>query len=158
MGIEIERKFLVHKEKWEIAAKGTGKLLIQGYLFASTEKSVRVRIAGSKAFITIKGSTTGATRAEFEYEIPLADAQQMLNTLAESKIEKTRYEIEHDHKVWEVDVFYGPNNGLIVAEIELPNENEPLTLPDWVATEVTDDVRYYNSNLATNPYCNWGSK
>jgi CYTH domain-containing protein len=156
MGIEIERKFLVHKDKWEAAAKGTGKLLVQGYLFASAEKSVRVRIAGSKAFITIKGSTTGATRAEFEYEIPLADAQQMLNTLAESKIEKTRYGIEHDHKVWEVDVFYGPNSGLIVAEIELPNENEPLTLPDWVATEVTDDVRYYNSNLATNPYCNWG--
>lgn len=155
MGIEIERKFLVHKEKWDAATKGTGTLLVQGYLFASAEKSVRVRIAGSKAFITIKGSTTGATRAEFEYDIPLADAQQMLHTLTETKIEKTRYKIEHDHKVWEIDVFDGPNSGLIVAEIELKSEHEKLTLPDWVATEVTDDVRYYNSNLTTNPYCNW---
>src|SRR3712207_6723622 len=131
MASEIERKFLVKGDSWR--SLGTGTLYRQGYLTAKKECSVRVRIAGDQGYITIKGPTTGFTRAEFEYPIPIEDAQEMLDKLSEGPlIEKTRYRIEWDGLIWEVDEFAGENQGLIVAEVELTDENQIIELPDWI--------------------------
>lgn len=156
MAIEIERKFLIDQEKWEQLEKPGPMHLRQGYIFSDENKTIRVRVADDQAYITIKGSTTGMSRSEFEYRIPVADAAQMLDSLAVSELEKYRYNIAYAGKLWEVDVFLGHNEGLVVAEIELDSEDEQFELPPWVTTEVTGDKRYYNSKLSTNPFKSWG--
>lgn len=155
MAIEIERKFLVDGEKWEQVIKPTGVLYRQGYLSNGDNPTIRVRVAGKKGFITLKGTTSGISRKEFEYEIPVAEAVELLDSFALSEISKTRHRVYYDDKLWEVDEFEGDNAGLIVAEIELQSEEEPFSLPDWITREVSQDVRYFNSNLSVNPYKNW---
>lgn len=154
MGKEIERKFLVANDSWRAGSSGTPYR--QGYLNSAKERTVRVRTAGDKAFITVKGANTGATRSEYEYEIPVADANEMLDHLCERPlIEKTRYRISYENVVWELDEFAGDNRGLIVAEIELKDENEQFSPPPWLGREVTDDPRYYNVNLVSHPFSKW---
>ncbi|XZF14662.1 CYTH domain-containing protein [Chitinophagaceae bacterium MMS25-I14] len=155
MATEIERKYLVNHEAWHRLNKPEPLILRQGYIVTDPQKTIRVRISDTKGFITIKGINTGATRAEYEYEIPLKDATELLNGFAVSEINKKRYEIMHEGHLWEVDVFAGDNEGLIVAEIELQSETEQYPLPEWIAAEVTGDNLYYNSNLSLNPYKNW---
>ncbi|MGA9964669.1 MAG: CYTH domain-containing protein [Terriglobales bacterium] len=154
MGKEIERKFLVKDNSWR--AQDTGKRYRQGYLSAVKERTVRVRTAGDKAYLTIKGITVGASRPEYEYEIPVADANEMLDQLSERPlIEKTRYRIQHDGLVWEIDEFEGENRGLITAEVELKDEHQFVALPAWVGEEVTGDPRYFNANLVAKPFTKW---
>jgi len=154
MGAEIERKFLVRDDSWKAGAEG--KAFRQGYICNKPEASVRVRISGRKAFLTIKGETRGMRRAEFEYPVPLEDAAELLDTLCEKPIiEKTRYLIPHEGGTWELDVFHGENDGLVVAEIELPSEDAQFSRPAWLGEEVTSDARYYNVNLVSNPYSKW---
>ncbi|MDF2188932.1 CYTH domain-containing protein [Paraflavitalea sp. CAU 1676] len=155
MTTEIERKFLVKPELWLTVNKGTGKQYVQGYLLTEPGKTIRVRIGGDQGFLTIKGATKGISRSEFEYEIPVADAEQLLKQFCAALVAKTRYEIEHKGKHWEVDVFAGDNEGLVVAEIELAAEDEAFELPDWVDQEVSDDERYYNAYLSARPYKTW---
>ena len=152
MATEIERKFLVRGTDWR---SGDPVRFSQGYLNRDKHRTVRVRIAGGKAFLTIKSVTQGATRAEFEYPIPRQDAEQLLKLSDGPIIEKDRYRIDHDGSLWEVDEFLGDNTGLILAEIELQSEEQPFTRPAWLGEEVTHDRRYYNSNLATEPYAKW---
>jgi CYTH domain-containing protein len=154
MGEEIERKFLVLGDGWRETAEGIAYR--QGFLSTEPERTVRVRTAGDRGTITIKGKNVGARRAEFEYEIPLADAQQMLDTLCKRPlIEKIRYTLSEGPHTWEIDVFEGDNAGLVVAEIELGSEDEAFDKPGWVGDEVTADPRYFNSNLVDNPYRTW---
>lgn len=154
MAKEIERKYLVKLEAW--TPRDPGKYYKQGYLNSQKERVVRVRIAGDKGQLTIKGITTGVTRAEFEYAIPTEEAGLMLDNLCEKPlIEKHRHKETHGGKVWEIDVFHGENEGLVVAEIELKSENEAFERPAWVGEEVSSDPRYFNSNLLKNPYKNW---
>lgn len=154
MGVEIERKFLVLGDSWK--ALGQGVLLRQGYLSSAPERIVRVRIAGDSAVLTIKGRTSGATRSEWEYPIPMSDAQAFLDDLCERPlIEKYRYRIRHHEMVWEVDEFLGENAGLVVAEVELTSEDQAFAKPEWVGEEVTHDTRYFNANLLRNPYAKW---
>jgi len=155
MGKEIERKFLVHADIWSNLDKPKGNLLRQGYLTTEPHKTIRVRATNDKGYITIKGISIGATRAEYEYEIPKSEAIELLDQFAENEIAKIRYEISFESKIWEVDVFSGANEGLIVAEIELESEQEVFTTPDWVAQEVTEDKRYFNSNLSLHPFKEW---
>lgn len=155
MGVEIERKFLVKIADWEKLQKPKPLYLKQAYIAEQHLKVVRVRIKDEQGLLTIKGKSEGIKRLEFEYEIPLADAQSLINNLGGPVIEKDRYEINHKGFIWEVDVFHGDNDGLIVAEIELSSENIEFELPNWIATEVSDDPKYYNSNLQLNPYKNW---
>jgi adenylate cyclase len=151
MGREIERKFLVKGDGWRSAAKGTP--FCQGYLSIVPERTVRVRSDGRRGWITIKGRSQGSERAEFEYEIPAADADTMLRTLCRQPlIEKTRYRVEHGGRVWEVDEFAGDNAGLVLAEIELDDAAEAVDLPDWVGREVTNSGRYTNARLSVRPY------
>lgn len=151
MAVEIERKFLLKNEQWR--GLGPGCLYRQGYLPSQDLTTVRVRIIGDRGYLTIKGKNTGRARLEFEYEIPLADANQMLTELCPPPlVEKYRYRIPALGKIWEVDEFLGDNQGLILAEVELEDENEVIQLPDWVGAEVTHDARYYNVNLARHPY------
>lgn len=152
MATEIERKFLVRGTDWR---NGTGVRFSQGYLNRDKDRTVRVRIAGGKAFLTIKGVTQGATRAEFEYPIPMEDAEQLLKLSDGPIIEKDRYRIVHDGALWEVDEFRGDNAGLVLAEIELKSEDQPFSRPTWLGEEVTQDRRYYNSSLAGYPYREW---
>lgn len=152
MATEIERKFLVKGTPWR---QGAGARYCQGYLNREKERTVRVRTAGDKAFITIKGVTRGASRAEFEYEIPLRDAEQLLKLSDGPVIQKNRHVIEHAGSKWEVDEFLGDNAGLVVAEIELTSEDQSFEHPPWLDREVTDDSRYFNANLASNPYSKW---
>jgi CYTH domain-containing protein len=152
MGIEIERKFSVIKDTWR-NVKGTR--YCQGYLNSAKERSVRVRTMEDKAYLTIKGIAIGASRMEFEYEIPLQDADELLEICEKPLIEKTRYKVQDGGFVWEVDEFFRENQGLIVAEVELASEDQKFPKPDWVGEEVTGDPRYFNSNLIKNPYTNW---
>jgi CYTH domain-containing protein len=152
MGSEIERKFLVRGAGWR---QGARQRLCQGYLNRDKERVVRIRIAGDQAYITIKGVTRGATRAEFEYEIPVHDAEQLLTLSDGPIIEKNRYVIDYEGARWEVDEFLGENAGLVVAEIELKSEEQTFSRPSWLSEEVTHDSRYYNSNLAAHPYSQW---
>ena len=152
MATEIERKFLVVGDAWRV---GDGTRICQGYLNRDKNRTVRVRVAGEQAYLTVKGATTGATRAEFEYGIPLADAEQMLSLCEGPVIQKVRRLFLHDGFTWEIDEFFGDNAGLVVAEIELQSEDQLFSKPAWVGEDVTDDVRYYNSNLASNPYAAW---
>ena len=153
MAIEIERKFLVKSPEW----KEIGGLFVnikQGYLSLEVEKIVRVRSMGYKAFLTVKGKNVGITRQEFEYEIPVADAEAMLKMCKDDIVEKTRYSI-FGKPGWEIDVFHGRNEGLVLAEIELPKADKVIDIPLWIGKEVSHDSRYYNSNLIDNPYCFW---
>jgi CYTH domain-containing protein len=154
MGKEIERKFLVKGNSWR--GQGEGKHYRQGYLSTVKERTVRVRTAGDKGYITVKGISTGASRSEYEYEIPTTDANEMLDKLCERPlIEKTRYRIPQDGLVWEIDEFEGDNRGLITAEVELKDEKQSVKLPDWIEKEVTDDPRYFNANLVAKPFTTW---
>ena len=154
MGVEIERKFLVQGDAWKTL--GEPVFFRQGYLSSQKERTVRVRIEGDRAVITIKGKSVGATRGEWEYPIPVQDAAELLDGLCEQPlIEKYRRKITVGAHVWEVDEFLGANAGLVVAEIELGAEDEAFDQPEWVADEVTDDARYYNSNLVRHPFSNW---
>lgn len=154
MGIEIERKFLVKSDAWR--TQGEPVLLRQGYLSSHPERVVRVRIEGGKAVMTIKSKNVGASRGEWEYPLPMADAAEFLDKLCEQPIiEKYRRRIPFGGFVWEVDEFLGANAGLVVAEIELPDEGQQFDLPDWVGEEVTHDRRYYNSALVEAPYSSW---
>ena len=154
MGIEIERKFLLKSEGWR--GLGQPTLMRQGYLVADPVRTVRVRIEGERAVITIKSKSTGASRGEWEYEIPVPDAAELLERLCEQPlVEKVRHRIEHAGHTWEVDEFQGENAGLVVAEIELGSEDEAFDTPDWIGQEVTGDPRYYNSSLIRLPYSKW---
>ena len=152
MPAEIERKFLVSGADWRTE---TGQRISQGYLSRDKQRTVRIRIAGPKAFLTIKGHTTGASRTEFEYEIPVVDAEAMLGICDGPLIEKVRHKVPHAGLTWEVDEFLGDNAGLVVAEVELASEDQEVVLPPWAAEEVTTDKRYFNSNLAVNPFTRW---
>jgi len=154
MGIEIERKFLVKSDAWRVGA--TPVLIRQGYLSADGAITVRVRVKGDAGFITIKGAPVGPTRAEYEYAIPLADANEMLDTLClRPLIEKVRHLVTCDGVLWEVDEFLNENAPLVVAEVELSAASQKVTLPEWVGPEVTSDPRYSNSNLSKRPYSTW---
>ena len=154
MAKEIERKFLIVGDAWRKLAGGTSYR--QGYLSTVKERTVRVRTIDDKGFMTIKGITVGATRTEYEYEIPAAEANEMLDNLCEQPIiEKKRYKIPQDSFTWEVDEFGGVNDGLIVAEIELEDENQEFGKPEWIGEEVTGDPRYFNSNLIAKPFSSW---
>ncbi|WP_306599677.1 CYTH domain-containing protein [Geothrix sp. 21YS21S-2] len=154
MAKEIERKYQVKLDAW--VPQGEGIHFKQGYLNSQKERVVRVRIEGTRAKLTIKGITTGVTRSEFEYSIPVEDAALLLDNLCEQPlIDKHRHKEVHFGKTWEIDVFHGLNEGLVVAEIELASEDEAITLPAWVGPEVSSDPRYFNSNLLKNPYNTW---
>jgi len=154
MAQEIERKFLIQDAS--IVDSLAGERLTQGYLSHDKNATVRVRLAGSQGWLTIKGKTVGATRSEFEYPVPGEDARQMLDELCNAGvIDKTRYRLPQGELCWEIDVFHGDNDGLIVAEIELPSEDTPFDKPDWLGEEVTGDARYYNSALSSTPYKFW---
>jgi adenylate cyclase len=152
MPSEIERKFLVHGSEWR---QGAPVRISQGYLSRAKKSTVRVRIAGKRAFLTIKGPTRGVSRAEFEYEIPVEDARELLALCDAPPLEKNRYTVEHAGARWEIDEFLGVNAGLVVAEIELEREDQAFSKPGWLAGEVSGDPRYYNSNLIANPYTSW---
>jgi CYTH domain-containing protein len=154
MAKEIERKFLVNMALWR--AMDAGMLYRQGYLSSVNERVVRVRIAGDRGFLTIKGLTTGVSRLEFEYPVPLADATVMLDQLCERPlIEKTRHREGFAGWTWEIDVFHGDNDGLVVAEVEIANPEDKIELPRWAGAEVSNDLRYFNNNLAAHPYRYW---
>ena len=151
MGIEIERKYLLKNEDWrsEVASR---TIIKQGYLNSDKERTVRIRVRNEKGYLTIKGESKNATRQEFEYEIPISDAESLLLLCKKPIIEKTRHLVLVDDKTWEIDDFAGENKGLILAEIELETEEEKVRIPSWVGEEVTQDSRYFNSNLITHPY------
>lgn len=154
MAQEIERKFLLKNDAWRALAEGT--MYRQGYLNSAKERTVRVRTVGAKAFLTIKGLTVGATRSEYEYEIPFDECNEMLDNLAEKPlIEKKRCKIARGGLTWEIDEFFGDNKGLIVAEVELASEEQAFGKPEWVGEEVTGDPRYFNANLIKHPFTQW---
>jgi CYTH domain-containing protein len=151
---EIERKYLVLDETWR--SRAVGMVFRQGYLSTVKERTVRVRVVGDLGYLTVKGLTVGSVRTEFEYKVPIADAEQMLDELCEQPlIEKTRYVIEENGLTWEIDEFAGANEGLIVAEVELGDESQQVDPPDWVGEEVTNDARYFNANLIAHPFSEW---
>ena len=154
MAKEVERKFLVKGDAWRTLAKGT--TYRQGYLNSAKERTVRVRTTDDKAYLTIKGITVGATRAEYEYELPYDEGKAMLDSLAEKPlIEKRRYKIPAGDLTWEIDEFLGNYTGLIVAEVELKSEDQAFARPVWLGDEVTGDPRYCNANLIKNPFTRW---
>ena len=155
MAQEIERKFLVISDSWR--GQVQGQAYCQGYIAtARPGHSVRIRIAGDRGYLTIKGPSTGLSRAEFEYPIPIADAQEMLETLCiRPFIEKVRYRLPIGNLIWEIDEFKGENAGLIIAEVELQSEEQSIERPDWIGTEVSGDPRYYNASLVKRPYSQW---
>ncbi|MDP4181815.1 MAG: CYTH domain-containing protein [Bacillota bacterium] len=156
MGNEIERKFLTLNRMYRDLTKGV--LYKQGFLSSNSERVVRVRIAGNKGYLTVKGPHIGISRVEYEYEIPVNDADEMLEDLCiRPLIEKHRYTLSYEGFTWEIDEFHGENEGLVVAEIELEYESQKFKIPDWIGNEVTGDLRYYNSNLLVNPYCKWSN-
>lgn len=144
---EIERKFLVDIDRWNSIEKPEPTHIIQAYLDRAEDHVTRIRIKGKQAFLTIKGSNTGITRSEFEFEIPVTEAQEMIALFCPKVIEKRRFEIQVSTHLWEVDEFINPRAGLVLAEIELSSENESFTSPDWIAKEVSHDPSYYNSTM-----------
>ena len=151
---EIERKYLVSGEAWKYLAEGIHYR--QGYLSTDPERTVRVRIIGEKGYLTIKGISVGISRPEYEYEIPIPDAKELLEGLCEKPIiEKDRYKISFGGLVWEVDEFLGVNEGLVIAEVELESADQAIDLPPWVGEEVSGDPRYFNSHLVNHPYSTW---
>jgi adenylate cyclase len=154
MPVEIERKYLVSSDAWREHA--TGRHYRQGYLSINPDCTVRVRLVDEEAWLTIKGKTRVATRAEYEYTIPASHAREMLDTLCvHPLIEKIRYRVEYRGMLWEIDEFEGDNAGLVVAEIELESEGQDFALPEWVGKDVTADPRYYNANLSRQPFTRW---
>ena len=154
MAKEIERKFLVKNNDYRELANP--ELYVQGYISNSPERTVRVRIQGVKAKLTIKGKNIGITRDEFEYDIPVSDARELLdNFCLEHIIEKFRYKINYDNHIWEIDEFIGDNEGLVIAEIEVKKVGEDVKIPEWIGAEVSGDPRYYNSNISQNPFKKW---
>ena len=153
MGLEIERKFLVTGTRWKARARGV--LTRQGYFSTTSNTTVRVRIAGNRGFLTVKGRTRGLSRPEFEYAIPVRDAAALLELCKKPLVEKTRYRIPFGAHTWEVDEFHGANAGLVVAEVELASADEEPALPLWVGREVSRDARYFNVNLAKKPFTTW---
>jgi adenylate cyclase len=153
MALEIERKFLITEDTWRNA---TGTMYRQGYLNSDKQRNVRIRAVGDKGYLTIKGIARGAVRVEYEYNIPITDAEAMLEGLCKKPIiEKRRYKIKYKGHTWEVDEFFGENQGLIIAEVELESEDEKLIKPEWVGEEVTGDPKYFNANLIHHPYNTW---
>ena len=157
MAKEIERKFLVANDSWR--SQATGKPYSQGYI-STTEpgQTVRVRIVEAQGYLTLKGPTKGITRTEFEYPIPVEEAQEILKTMCGAVIKKIRYRLPIGSLVWEIDEFRGENAGLIVAEVELASETQKIDRPDWLGKEVSDDSRYYNASLSSQPYSTWVKK
>ena len=157
MAREIERKFLVRSDTWR--RHGGGTRYRQGYLANGEQSTVRIRLSDRDAWLTIKGARVGLTRPEFEYRIPTADAEAMLATLvAGSLVEKTRYKVSSGNHLWEIDEFHGDNSGLVLAEVELAHEAEAFDPPEWLGVEVSDDPRYYSSQLAEVPFSIWGRR
>ncbi|MEC4749633.1 CYTH domain-containing protein [Methylomicrobium sp. Wu6] len=155
MAIEIEHKFLLANENWRREIQHS-EIFRQGYLSSQPTSSIRVRICEQQAWLNIKSATIGTHRLEYEYEIPVADAQEILSELCKKPlIEKTRHYVQHGDDLWEIDEFDGANRGLVVAEIELAAIGQPFVKPAWLGPEVTDDLRYYNNNLARHPYSEW---
>lgn len=155
MALEVEHKFLLANENWRQEIERS-ELFRQGYLSSQPTSSIRVRICEHRAWLNIKSATIGTHRLEYEYEIPLVDAQEILSHLCQKPlIEKTRHYVRHGNNLWEIDEFEGANQGLIVAEIELDEIGQPFDIPAWLGAEVTDDLRYYNNNLALHPYSEW---
>ncbi len=155
MGIEIERKFLVKNDDWKRQIQRSEQFR-QGYLTNEKHLSVRVRLTDNGARLTIKGATNGLSRTEYEYPIPKDDAEHLLNELCTPPlIEKTRHWLQYGAHTWEVDVFEGDNQGLVVAEVELEDTDEQIDLPDWLGEDVSDDPRYLNASLVRHPYCQW---
>ena len=155
MAVEIERKYLVKSMLWKVKAD-EGTRLLQGYMANTDKVAVRVRIAGELAWLTLKSASSGIRRLEFEYSLPVADAKQILDEFCLGQvIDKTRYCLLLGSHVWEIDVFHNTNEGLVLAEIELKNEQESFTLPDWIGQEVSGDKRYYNAYLSQIPYKSW---
>lgn len=154
--LEIERKFLVNSEDFKSQASHKNQIA-QGYLNSNPERTVRVRVKGESGFLTIKGkgNDTGMTRFEWETEISLAEAKNLIQLCENGVIDKIRYEVEIGNHTYEVDEFFGDNEGLIVAEIELKSEDEVFEKPTWLGQEVTNDERYYNAYLSNNPFKNW---
>ena len=155
MGVEIERKYLVNHELWKKIKPNSGEEIKQAYLSTDPTKIIRVRTKADKGYITIKSKSVGDTRLEYEYEIPHADAIELLQSFCTNFIEKVRYYVQTNGKLWEVDEFTGDNEGLIMAEVELESEDDVYTLPDWVTVNVSADKRYANSNLTLHPYKTW---
>ena len=155
MALEIEHKFLLKNNDWQKDIKKSSRYK-QGYLISDSKKSIRIRTSNDRAWLNIKSATIGTHRHEYEYEIPYNEGEEILNTLCEKPlIEKTRHLVPYDQHIWEIDVFTGDNEGLIVAEIELSQVGELFSKPSWIDMEVTDDLRYYNNKLCKNPYKNW---
>jgi len=155
MATEIEHKYLVNSGVWKTIIPEKSVEIRQAYLQTDPEKTIRVRTKDDAGFITIKGKTVGASRPEFEYEIPIADANELIDKFCSNLIEKIRHIVTHYNHIWEVDEFKGLNEGLIVAEIELTGEDEKYSIPNWVGKNVTDDLRYANSNLTIKPFKTW---
>ncbi len=154
MGKEIERKFLINQD--ELGALTHGTAIKQAYISTKDNTVVRARVSGNQAYITLKGKNKGVIRSEFEYEISVIDAEQIIRELCNGPvIEKTRYLVTHCDHTWEIDIFHGENDGLVVAEIELQTEGESFETPSWVTCEVSGEARYYNSNLLDNPFKSW---
>lgn len=154
MPTEIEHKFLLRSDRWRGRIVKTIPIQ-QGYLSSVKERTVRVRLKGEKGILTVKGKSVGVSRPEFEYEIPVEEARLMMGLCEQPIIDKTRYEVVHEGHLWEIDVFAGENEGLVVAEIELEAEGEIFARPDWLGEEVSDDPRYFNSALVGLPFCKW---
>lgn len=155
MSIEIERKFLVNKDLWKAEKPVKSTAIRQGYLLSDPDKTIRVRVAGDQGYLAIKGKLQGFSRLEFEYEIPLGEANELLDHFSTDSVEKTRHYVYFQDKLWEVDEFKGANDGLLIAEIELNIVEEFFEKPDWVLEEVTTDTRYLNANLAKKPFKQW---
>ena len=152
MATEIERKFLVVGNAWR---ESSPEVCRQGYLNRDKHRTVRVRVIGDKAYLTVKGLTRNATRTEFEYQVPVVEAEQLLDLCDGPLLEKNRFYVTHAGMTWEIDEFKGANAGLIVAEIELESEGQLFERPDWIGREVTNDKRFYNSRLASEPFTTW---
>ncbi len=153
--MEIERKFRIHNDLWRRLDKPGGDHILQGYLHADINKSIRIRIRNKQGIMTVKGKTVNISREEYEFPVPYDIAVDMIHKFATGIIEKIRYTIPFKGKAWEVDEFFGANAGLIMAEVELNREDEEIELPEWVSIEVSMDSRYYNANLAKHPYQEW---
>lgn len=155
MAVEIEHKYLINQELWKKVVPTKSSNMTQAYLSTDPLKTIRIRTTDEKGFITIKGKTNGASRLEFEYEIPRLEAIELIENFTEVRIEKIRHYVIHENKTWEVDQFLGLNEGLWVAEIELTSEDEKYSIPNWIEKNVTTENKYSNSNLCRNPYKSW---
>lgn len=157
MTIEIERRFLLKNDSWRAQA-GEPEIMRQGYLSVEKERTIRVRIIGNRAWLTLKGYISDVARSEFEYEIPLPHAETMMQTMCPFKLEKRRYKIDHQGFVFEIDEYFGDNAPLIVAELELPSEDAVFAEPEWLGEEITSDGKFTNAYLSKHPYSEWGGR